>query len=259
VQGHRALAWLLVASAFALAGALAKRSATLADPVLVLAAAASAIELVLVALAVSIALLAPGSARARLGLLRPRLGASDTLVLVAGTLGLSHALDALLALTGLYEGSELAAFARSMHGTRGLPLALALLAIGLLPAVAEEILCRGVLQRSLVPRLGAAPGVAVAALVFGLLHVEPVHAGFAVLLGLYLGAMAWASGSVWTPIACHAVNNVAATLGAAFGGPSVPGSPAQVALGLCVAAGALAFVWRRFRMGLQKLPGSDDG
>jgi hypothetical protein len=253
------LAWLLVAVALALAQVLASLSGTLTEEVLALAAAASAVELVIAALALAVALLAPGSAQARLGLLRPRFGLRHTAVLVVGTLALSHALDALLAQTGLYERSELAGFARSMQGARGLSLAVALFAIGLLPAVAEELLCRGVLQRSLVPRVGPLVGIALASGAFGALHVEPVHAGFATLLGVYLGVVGHWSGSVWTPIACHAVNNALATGMSAYAGPMQSGSPADVAVGLCLAIGALVWVRRRTPQGLQPAPGLDDG
>jgi hypothetical protein len=259
VRHRRAFAWLLVAVALASAQMLASLPGKLSEDVLALAAAASAVELVIAALALAVALLAPGSAQARLGLLRPRFGPWHTAVLVAGTLALSHALDALLAQTGLYEHSELAGFARTMQGARGLSLAVALLAIGLLPAVAEELLCRGVLQRSLVPRVGPVLGIALASGAFGALHVEPVHAGFATLLGVYLGVVGHWSGSVWTPIACHAVNNALATGMSAYVGPTQSGSPADVAGGLCLAIGALVWVRRGMQQGLQPASGLDDG
>jgi membrane protease YdiL (CAAX protease family) len=260
VSPARASGWLIVTAALVSASALAVLpEAVLADPVLELSAAASAVELVIAALALAGALVGSGSVRQRLGILRPRLGLRATAVLVAGTLSLSHALDALLAATGLYEQSELAGFARSLYGTRGLPLVAALLAIGLLPAVAEELLCRGLFQRSLVPRFGPVAGIALASLAFGALHVEPVHAGFAVLLGGYLGIIGYWSGSVWTPIVCHAVNNLLAVAVAAHAGPTDAGSPAQIAVGLGLAAAALGWVRTRTQQGLQPASGSDDG
>lgn len=259
MRPRRAFAWLVVAVAFLAVFALASLPARLSDEVLALSAAASAVELVIAALALAAALLAPGSAQVRLGLLRPRFGLRDTGVLVAGTLALSHALDALLVHTGLYEHSELAGFARSMHGARGPTLAVALLSIGLLPALAEELMCRGVLQRSLVPRVGPVVGIALASAAFGALHVEPVHAGFATLLGVYLGVVGHWSGSVWTPVVCHAVNNALAIGLSAWIGPTESGSPAEIAVGLGLAAGALAWVRHRMHTGLQPASGLDDG
>jgi membrane protease YdiL (CAAX protease family) len=259
VRERRALAVLLVALAFATASLLAAWSGSSGDPVLALSAAAAGVELLLLALAVAAALFASGAPHERLGLVRPRLRAREIAALAVGTLGLSHALDALLALSGLYAESALAGFARSVHGARGLPLLAALLSIGLLPALAEELLCRGLLQRSLLPRLGAAPAILISALAFGALHVEPIHASFAVLLGAYLGLAGHWSGSVLAPLACHAANNLAALGVAVRSGPSLSGSPGDLALGLLLAAAALGWVLRRRQAGLQPGASSDDG
>lgn len=254
-----ASACLLFAGALGGARWLAAASQQSSEPMFALSLSSVAIELVILGLALGAALLAPGTPRERLGLVRGRLGALETAALAAGTLGLSHALDALLALSGLLEQSGLADFARSVQGARGLPLAAGALAIGLAPALAEELLCRGVLQRSLVPRLGAAPAIGLAALVFAALHVEPIHAAFALPLGAYLGVAGYWSGSVLAPIACHAVNNLVALGMAAQHGPTVSATPGDVAAGALLAAAALAWVRRRGAQRLQPAAGSDDG
>ena len=224
-----------------------------------LSLASVAVELVILGLAISAALLAPGLPRERLGLVRPGLGAVEVAVLAAGTLGLSHALDAVLALSGLAEQSGLAHFARTVQGARGLPLAAAGLAVGLLPALSEELLCRGVLQRSLVPRLGATSAILLSAVAFGALHVDPIHGAFAALLGAYLGVAGHWSDSVLAPVACHAVNNLVAVGEAVRQGPTLSASIADVAHGVGLAGVALAWVgWRRARK-LQPVPGSVDG
>jgi membrane protease YdiL (CAAX protease family) len=228
------------------------------DPILTIALSSLVVESILLTLALAAALLLPGPPRERLGWVRGRLGVAMVAVLAVGMLGLSHALDALLALSGLLEQSDLAGFARTLHGARGLPLAAAILAIGLVPALAEELLFRGVLQRSLVARLGAVPGIGLAAVAFGAIHVEPIHATFAVPLGVYLGLAGYLAGNVWVPVACHAVNNLAAVAAAVVQGATVTASPADVALGVAVAAAALGFVSTRVR-GLQPTLGSDDG
>ena len=264
---RRAIAWLLLAASFAVALQLLRWSEAAGDPVLSLALASASVEFMLASLAFVLALLAPGSPRERLGLLPARLGPAPTALLALGTLGLSHALDALLELSGLYEQSALADFARSVQGARGLPLLAATLSIGLLPAVGEELLCRGLLQRSLLPRVGAAGAIAIAALAFGALHLEPVHASFAVLLGAYLGVAGYWSGSVLTPILCHAVNNLFALAISVQSGPTADASPGDVAAGLLLAFAALAWTsrWRPRpapgppRPALQPTPGSDDG
>lgn len=228
------------------------------DPVLALSLYAAAVEAIILVFCVMVAVLLPGRPRERLGLVAPRLDGVSIAVLAAGTVALSHALDALLDVSGLLERSGLAAFARTLDGARGLPLVAAVVTIGLLPALSEELLCRGLLQRSLVARLGAAPGIALAALAFGAIHIEPIHATFAVPLGVFLGLAGHLAGSVWVPIACHAANNLVAVGLAAAIGLDAAASPAEVVLGVAIAVAALAFVAIRTR-GLQPATGSDDG
>jgi membrane protease YdiL (CAAX protease family) len=235
------------------------------DPLLALCRLSLRAEGVIGAIALAGACLGGRGVGRRLGLTREgrRIGGAGLGWLVLGTLGLSHALDALLALTGLGERSALAHFPELLAGARGERLLLALVALGLAPAVAEELLCRGLLQRALAARLGPGIGIALAAGVFGALHVEPIHAGFALLLGLYLGAVAHWAGHTWAAIACHAVNNLLAVgLGAL--GWQTPTGPVSLLLGLGLAA---ACAWRGQRESarsrppkpLQREPGSDDG
>jgi membrane protease YdiL (CAAX protease family) len=178
----------------------------------------------------------------RLGLGRGALAWRDTVILVLGTLALSHALDATLELFHLREQSVLIEFDRRLEGLRGPGLLLVLVCLGVAPAFGEELLCRGLVQRGIAARRGAPAGVIAGALLFGALHLEPLHALFALGLGLYLGLTAWWSGSIRLPILCHAANNLLAVLGAA--GPiGLPLSPLPSAIGgLALALAALWWV-----------------
>jgi membrane protease YdiL (CAAX protease family) len=190
------------------------------------------------------AALSPGSAWERLGLRPGRLSPGLTALLILGTLGASLALDGLLDLTGLKESSVLGEFANRIAGIRGSALLLSVLAFGLAPGVSEELLCRGLLQRGLVRRLDAPVGILLASLIFGALHVDPVHAAFAAALGLYLGTASHLAGGIRTVIACHTVNNlVALGTGAFLPGLDAGGLPA-IGAGALVALGALWLVWR---------------
>lgn len=213
--------------------------------------------------AVAGALLSQRPVAERLGLGPARLRGGGIALLVLGTLALSFALDGALELTGWSEGTPLAEFERRLARARGANLALALVAVGIAPGVAEELLCRGLVQRGLEPVIGPAWAVVLGAVLFGALHVDPVHAVFAGFLGLYLGAATLVAGSVRTAILCHAVNNlVAVGLGAGWPESPAPG-PAGIAVGLAVAAGC---IWRARRgappgapaSGLQVPAGSDD-
>jgi membrane protease YdiL (CAAX protease family) len=97
--------------------------------------------------------------------------------------------------------------------------------------VAEELLCRGLVQRGLEGRLGAPAAIAASACVFGALHIEAVHGVFAAALGLYLGTAAYLAGSVRAAIAWNPER--------------MPPAPLAVLVGLSLAVGCLWVVWRR--------------
>jgi membrane protease YdiL (CAAX protease family) len=201
-------------------------------------------ELFLGLLALAGATLWPGSVREQLGLQPGRLAVWQVALLLLGTVALSHALDSVIDLFRLGERSSLAELEAAVAGVRGRAFWLALLGLGLAPGISEELLCRGLVQRSLAVRLGAPTAVALASLLFAVLHVDPVHAGFAGVLGLYLGLVTHLAGSVRPAIACHAANNLCAVLSSAF----LPGLalPASASIGLAggFAVLVLAWAWR---------------
>ena len=241
----------LLAIAFCLAGVvavgagwqLARRFA--ANPAEQLALAGIGFEVFLALVAFAGAALSSAPLGERLGLGPSRLPGSRLVALVVGTLGLSLALDSLLDLTHLREQSVLLELEARLYGVRGRTLALALVGLALVPGGAEELLCRGLLQRGLQRRLGAPLAIAVAALVVGALHVDPVHAASATLLGLYLGAAAYLAGSTRASIACHVVNNLVAVTTTAWGLGAMPYPVVTAAAGSAVAAGCLWWVRQR--------------
>jgi membrane protease YdiL (CAAX protease family) len=182
----------------------------------------------------------------RLGLSRGRLSPAALGALVVGTLGLSHGLDGVLTLTGLREGSALAQLDALVSAARGANVWVFVLALGIAPGIAEELLCRGLVQRGLEQRIGTPAALVTAAALFGALHVEPIHAAFAAALGLYLGVAAALADSVRASMLCHAANNLVAVLALAFA-PRLQGaaSPAGTAVGFAVAALGLLPALRR--------------
>lgn len=78
-------------------------------------------------------------------------------------------------------------------------------------ALAEELLFRALLQGALVARLGAARGIALTALLFGLAHA-PFSIGFAVVAtvaGLGYGWLLQLSGRLWPAVLLHGAVNLA--------------------------------------------------
>ena len=76
----------------------------------------------------------------------------------------------------------------------------------LMPAVAEELCFRGIVMQHL-RRFGNRFAVVTAALCFGLMHCNLIQAPFAFVVGLALGYFVIQTGSLWTAILIHALNN----------------------------------------------------
>jgi len=85
--------------------------------------------------------------------------------------------------------------------------------IAVLPAIGEELLFRGVLQKIISRWLRSAHwGIAITAVLFSAFHLQ--FYGFLprFFLGLMFGYLLVWSGSIWLPVAAHFVNNAAAVL-----------------------------------------------
>lgn len=183
---------------------------------------------------------------ARLRLAPGRAPRAAVAVMVVGVLALGQALDSLAWVLGLEGGGALEMIRRAL--TRASPgmLALALLGIGVFAGFAEELFFRGFMQTRLVARWPPWAAVTAAALGFGILHLDPVHAALAFVLGLYLGFLVERSGSVVPAVICHAVNNCASILLTALVGTPT-GFAANLVLGAALAvvfAGAVVAVRR---------------
>lgn len=90
----------------------------------------------------------------------------------------------------------------------GSNLAVGIIIFGLLAAVSEEFLFRGVIQQALVRLFkNAHVGIIVTALVFSAFHSDFYGFFPRFVLGLMLGYMFWMSGSIWASIIMHFTNN----------------------------------------------------
>ena len=92
------------------------------------------------------------------------------------------------------------------------PLWLVWLVIAITPALCEEMFFRGFVLSGL-RRLGLWPAVLVCALLFGLAHSSVYRLLPTFVIGLLLSWLVWKTGSIWTGVVAHALNNgIAATL-----------------------------------------------
>jgi membrane protease YdiL (CAAX protease family) len=200
------------------------------------------VEAFFAGLALLLALRLGGSLRERLGLVRARVGPSVLVLGAIGTLALSGALRFAVDALALHAGGSLERLSDTAARAAPTSPLLVLAAFALAPPLGEELLCRGVLQRSLARAMGAW-SIPAAALAFAVLHLDVVHSPAAFLLGAYLGALAWLAGSTWLAIACHFANNAVASLElfpAVSGAIRPPASWAEAAVALILALATLA-------------------
>jgi sodium transport system permease protein len=105
------------------------------------------------------------------------------------------------------------------------PVSLVLL-LGLLPAVAEELLFRGWCLRGFRSQMSGLAAVVLSSVLFGAFHLEPERIAFTTALGLGLGFLALRSGSVGPGLLAHALHN---GITVAFARSTLDGDPASLA------------------------------
>ncbi len=149
-----------------------------------------------------------------------------TLLLVPGMVLAANALVALApkpemdpapAMAGLQVGRQvLEDFSKLLASW---PSWAALLVVAVGPALAEELFCRGFLGHGLVGRHGVAKGVLWTSILFGVMHLVPVQAVYAAMLGLVLHGLRLGTRSLWAPMLAHFGNNALSVLGACDDSP----------------------------------------
>lgn len=93
----------------------------------------------------------------------------------------------------------------------------AVLTLVVMAPLFEEVIFRGVLLESARARYGVAAAWIVSSVLFGVVHLHPAVAVNALFAGLILGFFYIATGSLWTSVILHAVNNALAYLMLAAG------------------------------------------
>jgi membrane protease YdiL (CAAX protease family) len=148
----------------------------------------------------------PESAAWRLGLQRPALsGWAYPVLLVASLLPLVVGVGLSRALAAVVPPNPAG---QQMYEQLTWPHALLFVVfVTLVPPVAEELLFRGYVQRRLLRRWSPWVAIPVTSLLFAVVHLDPHLVVVAFPLGLWLGWVAWRTGSVWPAVCCHAFVN----------------------------------------------------
>ena len=124
------------------------------------------------------------------------------------------------------------------------PLPLMILIVAVLPAIGEELVFRGAIGRALISHLGVWTGVLITSVLFGLIHIHPVHALSVIPMGIALHLVYLWSRSFWLPMLLHFLNNCWASIAARWEMVDPVGSGMNPTLleGLEVLTGAVALV-----------------
>ena len=188
---------------------------------------------------IGIAWLAAGNPRReRLRLLPSGVSGAAVAAMIVGILSLSQALESLAILVGVGSGVTLDWIARTLAAASPVGLLLAIVVIGALAPVGEELFFRGFMLTRLRRVWSAGPAILMTAIAFGVIHGEVVHGVLATGIGIYLGLVTERSASVIPAVICHVANNAASVvLSAAFGSPQGYGANAVL---LVIGAGLFA-------------------
>ncbi len=188
----------------------------------------------------------PQPTLSRLGLVRPRVPLVALPVIMIGALfplAIGVALAELIALA-IPPDPSVAALYENMTSPMAVPF---ILFIALAPGFVEEMLFRGYVQTRLLQRWPAWVAILVTSTIFGIFHVTPHAIVFAFVLGLWLGVLAWRTGSIIPSIACHAFVNGAWNVwqvgNRLWGFPETPPVAAIVGGGVIVVACFGLSVW----------------
>ncbi len=129
--------------------------------------------------------------------------------------------------------------------------------IAIIPAVSEEVMFRGYIQKSFELKMKPFTAALITAIFFGLYHFNPYGIIPLILLGLFFGYAAYKSNSIIVPMVLHFLNNfIAIALFYVIGDdelietkvqPSTElGDYLSLFLGLCVLFSGLIFLINKF-------------
>lgn len=99
---------------------------------------------------------------------------------------------------------------RLFEGASGSELGVLIASLAVVAPVCEEIAFRGYLQTVLRARYRDAAAVVITAVLFALLHLDPVGLVARIELGVVFGLLVLWTGSLWPAVAAHAANNIIA-------------------------------------------------
>lgn len=107
--------------------------------------------------------------------------------------------------------------------------------VALIPAVSEELLFRGLVQRSFEKGLTPVKGMVLTGIIFGAYHLNPFSIVPLSILGIYLGFLTMRANSVWVSVSAHFYNNLFACIAVYLHMDEdslVTGNPSEMPIGI---------------------------
>jgi len=134
----------------------------------------------------------------------------------------------------------------------GLGIITLFLCVAIAPAIAEEFLFRGYIQSRLLKRWHPLWAILLSSLLFASFHADPVHIIAVLPLGIWLGIMTYASGSIIPAMLAHAYNNALSIFGVVYlQADALDSSPFSTLNLIILSTGAVGLLgalgWMNFR------------
>lgn len=132
--------------------------------------------------------------------------------MMTGMMFIAEFITSQIPTTGPFFGKYYEYFTRLMENLTDDPVVMIITAVICAP-VFEEIIFRGIIQRGMI-NAGVQPwkAIAIASVIFGLVHGNPWQFVGAVLLGAVLGTVYYKTKSLLLPMLLHGFNNLCSTL-----------------------------------------------
>jgi len=187
----------------------ARYQAALANPLLALLLTLVPFQLGMAAFVLLAARRSKEPIRERIGLI-PASGQRVGIVKLASLAGftLSTALATVIGLTLLMGAPAANVIGNAINQDSLLAITVVSILLSLVPAIVEEVVFRGFIQRRLLQRWSPKVAIAVSTLLFALMHCDSLHHVITVIpLGIVTGLLAYRTGSVKAGIVVHALHN----------------------------------------------------
>lgn len=184
------------------------------------------------------------------------LGVLGALLVVFGLAPVAEVMGELMHRLTAHEVTASRIVVNAARGASGPTLWFLVFALGVMPAIAEEALFRGLLTVPFERRFVL--GLLVPSVLFGLFHLEPTQVAGTVVLGVGFAAGRLCTGTLLTSVIAHLVYNTTVVLTVRYSDALVERQldVVPVLVGLGLALGGAALLWRERRVLVARLAGA---